>query len=215
LNARVVIKSNPATNRGNAHMSRKQEPDSVSRRTFIKTLGVGVAGTTISGALPPIAEAEETQVPSGTQLLEFEVNGRTRRLHVEPRATLAEVLRDRLGLTGTKVCCNQGTCGTCTVLLDDMAVYSCHMLAMDAANRRVTTVEGLMDGEMLHPLQQAFVDRDGLQCGYCTPGQVMSAHALLLENPDPTTDEIREAMNGNLCRCGAYPKIIESIEAAK
>jgi aerobic-type carbon monoxide dehydrogenase small subunit (CoxS/CutS family) len=129
--------------------------------------------------------------------------------------TLAEVLRDRLDLTGTKVCCNQGTCGTCTVLLDDVAVYSCHMLALDAAGHRVTTIEGLMEGEELHPLQKAFVDRDGLQCGYCTPGQVMSAEALLLENPDPTTNEIREAMTGNLCRCGAYPKIIESIEAAK
>jgi xanthine dehydrogenase YagT iron-sulfur-binding subunit len=196
-------------------MSRKQEPDSVSRRTFIKTLSVGVAGTTITGALPPISEADETPVAAGTQLLEFEVNGRRHRLHIEPRMTLAEVLRDRLDLTGTKVCCNQGTCGTCTVLLDDLAVYSCHMLALDAAGHRVTTIEGLMEGEELHPLQKAFVDRDGLQCGYCTPGQVMSARALLLENPDPTTNEIREAMTGNLCRCGAYPKIIESIEAAK
>jgi aerobic-type carbon monoxide dehydrogenase small subunit (CoxS/CutS family) len=129
--------------------------------------------------------------------------------------TLAEVLRDRLDLTGTKVCCNQGTCGTCTVLLDDTAVYSCHMLALDAAGHRVTTIEGLMEGEELHPLQKAFVERDGLQCGYCTPGQVMFAQALLLANSDPTTDEIHEAMTGNLCRCGAYPKIIESIKAAK
>ncbi len=143
------------------------------------------------------------------------VNGEKKTVVTHPDRSLLDVLREDLDLTGTKVCCNQGTCGTCTVLLDDLAVYSCHMLALDAAGHRVTTIEGLMEGEELHPLQKAFVDRDGLQCGYCTPGQVMSARALLLENPDPTTNEIREAMTGNLCRCGAYPKIIESIEAAK
>ena len=147
--------------------------------------------------------------------LEINLNGKRHRLHIEPRATLAEVLRDHLGLTGTKIACNRGMCGTCTVLLDGLAIYSCHTLALDASGKKVTTVEGLMKGEELHPLQQAFVDRDGLQCGYCTPGQVMAAEALLRANPDPTTAEIKAGMSGNLCRCGAYPKIIESIEAAK
>ena len=196
-------------------MSRKKDPGSLSRRAFIKTMGVGVAGATVASALPATADTDATSPPPGTTMLALTVNGKARRLHIEPRTTLAEVLRDHLGLTGTKTACERGMCGTCTVLLDDQAVYSCHMLALDAAGRKVTTVEGLMKGEELHPLQQAFVDRDGLQCGYCTPGQVMSAQALLLANPDPTTDEIRAGMTGNLCRCGAYPKIIESIEAAK
>jgi len=199
-------------------MPTHDQPIDPGRRTFIKTLGAGVAGVTAVGAMASTAAADEAEVespPAGTEFLDVTVNGKRHRLHIEPRATLAEVLRNHLGLTGTKIACNRGMCGTCTVLLDGLAIYSCHTLALDAAGKKVTTVEGLMKGEELHPLQQAFVDRDGLQCGYCTPGQVMAAEALLRANPDPTTAEIKAGMSGNLCRCGAYPKIIESIEAAK
>lgn len=196
-------------------MTKKPEPGALSRRAFIKTVGVGVAGATVAAALPATPEETTTSPPPGTSMLSCEVNGTLHTLHVEPRETLAEVLRERLGLTGTKIACGRGQCGTCTVLLDDVAVYSCHTLALDADGRRVTTVEGLLTGEELHPLQQAFVGSDGLQCGFCTPGQVMAAQALFLKNPDPSGDEIRSGMSGNLCRCGAYPKIIESIEAAK
>ncbi len=196
-------------------MSDKEKPGSLSRRAFIKTLGVGVAGATVAAALPHDSNARDAPPPQGTDRLVFVVNGRQHRLWVEPRTTLVEVLRDRLGLTGTKIACGRGMCGTCTVLLDGLAVYACHTLALDAAGKAVTTVEGLMNGEELHPLQEAFVEKDGLQCGYCTPGQVMAAHALLQDNPDPTTAEIREGMSGNLCRCGAYPKIIESIQSIR
>ena len=146
--------------------------------------------------------------------LKLTVNGRTVRMHIPPSLTLAELLRDRLNLTGTKVVCNHGECGSCTVVLDGRAVYSCHMLALDAAGKEVLTVEGLLEGENLHPLQEAFVKEDGLQCGFCTPGQVMAAFALLRQKPHPSLDDIKEGMAGNLCRCGAYPKIAGSILAA-
>jgi xanthine dehydrogenase YagT iron-sulfur-binding subunit len=196
-------------------MPSRPKPTDVGRRTFIKTLGAGVAGATALGAAGPgTAAAQEEALPQGTQLLDLTVNGRRHRLHVEARTTLAELLRDHLHLTGTKVACNRGMCGTCTVLLDGKTVYSCHTLALDAHGKQVLTVEGLMKGEELSPLQQAFVDEDGLQCGYCTPGQIMAAEALLREHPRPTREQIEEGMAGNLCRCAAYPRIIASIETA-
>jgi xanthine dehydrogenase YagT iron-sulfur-binding subunit len=196
------------------------KPTDPRRRTFIKILGAGMAGAgaAAAGVVAPSLATEAAEIdrpPAGTEILDVTVNGRRHRLHLEPRTTLAELLRDHLGLTGTKITCNRGMCGSCTVLVNDVAVYSCHMLALDAAGKTVTTVEGLMNGEELHPLQQAFVDHDGLQCGFCTPGQVMAAEALLRAKPHPTADDIRAHMAGNLCRCGAYPKILESIEAAR
>ncbi|MFC2136494.1 (2Fe-2S)-binding protein [Bacteroidota bacterium] len=146
--------------------------------------------------------------------MKLKVNGKNLRLMIQPETTLVEILRDKLQLTGTKISCNNGECGGCTVLLDGNAVYSCHMLALDAAGKEVITIEGLMNGEELHPLQQAFIDEDGLQCGFCTPGQIMAAYALLLNNPAPTKDEITEAMSGNLCKCAAYPNIIKSVQKA-
>jgi aerobic-type carbon monoxide dehydrogenase small subunit (CoxS/CutS family) len=125
-----------------------------------------------------------------------------------------ELLRDHLELTGTKIGCNQGECGSCTVLVNGKAVYSCHILALDVAGKNVVTVEGLMKGEELHPVQEAFIEHDGLQCGYCTPGQIMAAQALLLKNPKPDKNEIIEGMSGNICRCAAYPNIIKSVVAA-
>ena len=124
------------------------------------------------------------------------------------------MLRDNLSLTGTKIVCNHGECGACTVLMNQKAVYSCHILAMDATGKEIITIEGLMDGENLHPVQQAFVDHDGLQCGFCTPGQIMSAQAILLENPNPDRQHIIKGMSGNLCRCAAYPNILKSAIAA-
>jgi aerobic-type carbon monoxide dehydrogenase small subunit (CoxS/CutS family) len=135
-------------------------------------------------------------------------------LLVEPRTTLAELLRNRLKLTGTKIVCNQGECGGCTVLMNGKAVYSCHMLALDAAGKEITTIEGLMSGEKLHPIQQAFIDHDGLQCGFCTPGQIMAAEEILIKNSKPSKEEILDGMSGNLCRCAAYPNILKSVVAA-
>ncbi len=141
----------------------------------------------------------------------LKVNGIDYRLKIEPWRTLVEVLRENLGLMGTKKACNEGECGACTVILDGRAVTSCLMLAMDARGKEILTIEGLSEGEKLDPIQESFLKNGGLQCGFCTPGMVMSAKALLDENPSPTLIETREAIAGNLCRCTGYQHIINSI----
>jgi aerobic-type carbon monoxide dehydrogenase small subunit (CoxS/CutS family) len=145
---------------------------------------------------------------------ELHVNGATRPVEADPGRTLLSVLRDDLGLTGAKYGCGEGRCGSCTVFVDGRAVRSCSITVDDAAGKKLRTIEGLADGDKLHPLQQAFLDADALQCGYCTPGMVLSALALLERQPEPTREDIVVAMNGNVCRCGAYPRIIDAIERA-
>jgi aerobic-type carbon monoxide dehydrogenase small subunit (CoxS/CutS family) len=144
----------------------------------------------------------------------LQVNGQPVTVHVEPRRTLLSVLRDELGLTGAKEVCGEGTCGACTVLLGGEAVYACLTLAIDCEGREVRTIESLAQGGQLHPVQQAFIDHDGYQCGYCTPGQVMAAVALLEHVPHPSEDQVRLGMSGNLCRCGAYQGILDALMAA-
>jgi aerobic-type carbon monoxide dehydrogenase small subunit (CoxS/CutS family) len=151
--------------------------------------------------------------PDKVDLL-LNVNGRDIQVTVEPRRTLLSVLREELGLTGAKHGCGRGTCGACTVIIDGETVYSCMTLAIDCEGREIRTVEGLASGKDLHLVQESFIKHDGYQCGFCTPGQVMSAVALLEHNPDPTEDEIRYEMSGNLCRCGAYPNIVLAVQAA-
>jgi len=146
--------------------------------------------------------------------LTLRVNGCARRLHLDGRRTLLDALREDLGLTGTKKGCDQGACGACTVLLDGMRVLSCLLLAAQCDGRDVTTIEGLARDGQLHPVQEAFIRHDGFQCGYCTPGQIMSAVALLGEGGAGSDEEIREFMSGNLCRCGAYPNIVAAIREA-
>ena len=141
------------------------------------------------------------------------VNGRVHELDAAPTASLLELLRDRLALTGTKVACSRGECGVCTVLLDGEQVYACLTLAHACDGAAVTTVEGLASPGSLSPLQRAFIAHDAAQCGFCTPGQLIAAHALLAHLPHPADDEIREAMSGNLCRCGTYPRILSAIRA--
>jgi carbon-monoxide dehydrogenase small subunit len=149
------------------------------------------------------------------ELIELRVNGEVLEVHVEPWWTLARVLREGLGLTGTKVSCETGDCGACTVIVDGRAVRSCIYPVMKARGREISTIEGLADEDGgLHPLQQAFVDHFAIQCGYCTPGMIMAAKALLDENPHPTVEEIREGLRGNLCRCTGYKRIIEAVAAA-
>ena len=140
--------------------------------------------------------------------VELEVNGRPVGLRVPPHRTLLDALREDIGLTGTKKVCDEGTCGACTVLLDGRAIYSCMTLAHSCAGRQVETIEGLGRDGTLHPVQQAFIDHDAFQCGFCTPGQVMSLVGLLRENDAPTTEDVTRAVTGNLCRCGAYPNIV-------
>jgi carbon-monoxide dehydrogenase small subunit len=142
------------------------------------------------------------------------VNGRSISAEVEARMTLADFLREQLGLTGTKLGCEHGVCGSCTVLWDGAAVRSCLVLAAQADGANLTTIEGLATGEAMHPVQQAFWEHHGLQCGFCTPGMVLTAVALLEENPDPSEQEIREALSGNLCRCTGYQNIVRAVRAA-
>ncbi len=149
------------------------------------------------------------------QVIELIVNGDRYEVAVEPSRSLAEVLREDLGLTGTKIGCNQGDCGACTVLIDGRSVASCMTLAIEAQQREITTIEGLAGSlEDLHPIQEAFVDHGAVQCGFCTAGMIMSAKNLLDRNPSPSEQEIRHALSGNLCRCTGYTKIVEAIDAA-
>jgi carbon-monoxide dehydrogenase small subunit len=147
-------------------------------------------------------------------ILKTRVNGRSYEVAVSARRTLAEFLREDLGLTGVKVGCGEGECGACTVLLDGQPVASCTILALEVQGREVTTIEGLADGRELHPLQKAFVKHGAIQCGYCTPGMILTSKALLDRNPHPSESEIREALAGNLCRCTGYQKIVEAVEEA-
>ncbi len=148
------------------------------------------------------------------QTLKLRVNGRERRVTVEPAAFLIDVLRDDLALTGTKYACGMGECGACTVLVDGEAVYSCLMLASEVGDAAITTIEGVSPGRELDAVPAAFAEVGGVQCGFCTPGMILSAKALLAEHPDPTEEDIRVALSGNLCRCTGYTKIIEAVMAA-
>jgi xanthine dehydrogenase YagT iron-sulfur-binding subunit len=196
---------------------RKRE---ISRRQFLEgtgaVLAVATAGPALKGQLstasPPVTDNAASGAPSTA--IRLVVNGTEHRLDVEDRWTLAEVLRDHLGLTGTKIGCDRGECGACTVLLDGRPVYSCSNLAVWADGREIQTVEGLAYGEHLDPLQQAFVEHDGPQCGFCTSGQLMSAKGLLTRNPRPTPHEVRSAMTGNICRCSNYNRYVEAVLAA-
>ena len=148
------------------------------------------------------------------QEMTFNVNGEQHTVKVDIRRTLLEVLRETLGLTGTKEMCNKGDCGGCTVIMDGRPILSCLTLAVEAQNKEIVTIEGVADGYTLHPVQQAFVEKGAIQCGYCTPGFIMSAKALLSRNPNPTEDEIKEGIANNICRCTGYVQIIEAIQAA-
>ena len=192
----------------------------ISRRQFLEGSGAVLVAATagpklsaqLSSSIQPETGGVAVEAPSTA--IRLVVNGTEHRLEVEDRWTLAEVLRDHLGLTGTKIGCNRGECGACTVLLDGKPVYSCSNLAVWADGREVRTVEGLAHGDQLDPLQRAFVEHDGPQCGFCTSGQLMSARGLLTRNPHPTAREVRAAMTGNICRCSNYNRYVEAVLAA-
>ena len=189
----------------------------VSRRGFITSVGSGAIGVAAVGALvqgaPPQAQAEAVKA-GDVSAITLTVNGRKQKMLVEARWSLLYVLRDHLGLTGTKVGCERGECGACTVLIDGTARYACLTLAVEADGHEITTVEGLMTGEELGPTQRAFAEEDAFQCGYCTPGQVMAAEGLLRANPSPNLDQIRQGMAGNICRCGTYAHIFKAVAKA-
>jgi aerobic-type carbon monoxide dehydrogenase small subunit (CoxS/CutS family) len=188
----------------------------VTRREFIKSvIASGVVVSAVAYRPPMIAAQGTARAGTVERLISLNVNGQMRRVDALPQETLAMTLRYKLGLTGTKLGCDRSECGACTVLIDDVAHYSCTTLTHRVRDRAITTVEGLPgpSGE-LHPVQQAFMDELGPQCGFCTPGQVMSAVALLKHNPSPTRDEARMAMSGNLCRCGAYDHYLNGVMRA-
>jgi xanthine dehydrogenase YagT iron-sulfur-binding subunit len=186
----------------------------IDRRGFLTSIGAGAVGAAALGAGPSEAAPAAVVAAGDTVAVPLTVNGVARRVTVEARTTLLEVLRGPLGLTGAKPGCERGECGACTVLVDGIPRYACQTLAVEAEGAEITTVEGLLEGESLGPVQQAFVEQDGMQCGFCTPGHVVSVEGLLRKVPDPTPDEIREALSGNLCRCGAYTHIVRSARRA-
>ena len=196
-------------------MSKSKPKKKISRRKFLKGTGAALAVATAAPkieAQTPAAGVAADAVPRS--MIRVTVNGTERRIEIEDRWTLVELLRDHLGLTGTKIGCDRGECGACTVLLDGKPVYSCSNLAVWADGRSVETVEGLAQNGGLDPLQQAFIDHDAPQCGFCTSGQLMSAKGLLTRNPQPSADEVRAGMTGNLCRCAGYNHYVEAVLAA-
>jgi xanthine dehydrogenase YagT iron-sulfur-binding subunit len=190
--------------------------EALSRRGFVMASGGAAVGAAGAAGVVGAAAADATPALGFAGLVPavLRVNGRDYRLDLEPRVSLLDLLRERLELTGTKKGCNHGECGACTVHLDGRRVNACMVLAVQADGREVTTIEGLADGDRLHPVQQAFIDNDALQCGFCTPGQVMSAVACIREGHAGSEPEIREWMSGNLCRCSAYPQIVAAVRAA-
>jgi xanthine dehydrogenase YagT iron-sulfur-binding subunit len=189
-----------------------------TRRDFLKQTSLLTAIALTPGTVVKAAEDKWDEKFAGVfekQTLHLEVNGVKHELAVEPRVTLLEVLREHLDLTGTKKGCDRGQCGACTVHVNGVRINSCLSLALTNDGKKITTIEGLAKGEELHPMQEAFINHDGFQCGYCTSGQIMSAVALLKEGHAGSETEIREFMSGNICRCGAYPNIVKAIQEVK
>jgi len=192
----------------------------LSRRSFLTGAGAATAATAafdaaISSVAQAAANAEESQISGpGAVAVALRVNGILRTASIEPRMTLAEVLRGPLALTGVKVACDQGACSACTVLIDGTPIASCSLLAVDVGDRSITTIEGLASDGKLHPVQEAFIAHDALQCGFCTPGLVMTCAALLERVAHPTEADVKAAISGHLCRCGSYPHVVDAVLAA-
>jgi xanthine dehydrogenase YagT iron-sulfur-binding subunit len=183
----------------------------ITRRSFLTLIGAGTMAAAVSGGITAASGKEpEVMKPEEPIKVVMMINGQRHRVFVEPRWSLLYVLREKIGLTGTKIGCERGECGACTVLIDGVPRYACMTLTVEVSGSNITTVEGLMSGEDLGPVQQAFVEDDALQCGYCTPGQIMAIEGLLRKNPDPSLEDIQKGVSGNLCRCGAYVNIFKA-----
>ena len=182
-----------------------EENAGVSRRDFLKISGISAAAVPVLGTRVVHAAGQPVKIHGpGKVPVELTINGKKHALQLEPRVTLLDAMRDQLEITGAKRVCDRGECGACTVMLEGKAVYACSVLAIDAQGKEITTVESLMQGDNLHPIQQAFVDNDASQCGFCTPGFVVAFKAFLDSHPGATAEEIRHGLTGNLCRCGTY-----------
>jgi xanthine dehydrogenase YagT iron-sulfur-binding subunit len=191
------------------------ERASVSRRDFLKTAGVGSLATAVTTTGATVdAQTDPRAVGPGDVPVTLTVNGRRVDLRIEPRVTLLDALRNRADLTGNKRVCDRGSCGACTMIVDGRTVYSCSTLAIDVQGKQIRTVEGLANGNTLNPVQQAFCDVDALMCGFCTPGFIVAATALLERTPNPTPEQMRRGLDGNICRCGTFVRIMEATVAA-
>ncbi|HKP84572.1 MAG TPA: (2Fe-2S)-binding protein [Blastocatellia bacterium] len=182
-----------------------EKGEGLTRRNFLKVSGISLSVPLVLG--PKVVRAAGADVKvygPGKVPISLAINGKSYAANVEPRVTLLEALRNDLDLTGAKRVCDRATCGACTVIVDGKSVYSCSLLAVEAQGKQITTVEGLMQGDKLHPLQQAFIDNDAQQCGFCTPGFVVACKAFLDKNPNPTPEQVQKGLGGNLCRCGTY-----------
>lgn len=190
----------------------KPEQFNVSRRDFLKTAGVGSLATAVTavGESEAAAQSGPRAIGPGEVPVSLMVNGKRVDLRIEPRVTLLDAVRNRADLTGNKRVCDRGTCGACTMIVDGRAVYSCSTLAIEVQGKQIRTVDGLASGNTLHPVQQAFCDKDGLMCGFCTPGFVMATVAVLEKHPNATRDQIRKGLDGNICRCGTFVRVMEA-----
>lgn len=197
---------------------KKRPKKGISRRDFLKGIGGGAVGTALSAhLLPPALASAGAQAGSppllSSKRITFSLNGKETTVEVEPAETLLHLLREKLQLTGTKKVCDHGSCGGCTVLVDDQAVYSCLYPAFRVNGKNVVTIEGLSNGKDLHPVQQAYIDHDAYQCGFCTPGFILATLALLRQKASPSVEEIRAGLSGNICRCGNQAKILAAVKA--
>jgi len=187
----------------------------LSRRTFLKVSGISLSVPLVMGhRVINVSGAEVKVFGPGKVPIQLTINGKNFSAQVEPRVTLLDALRNELDLTGAKRVCDRATCGACTVIVDGKPVYSCSVLAIEAQGKPITTVEGLMQGDTLHPVQQAFIDNDAQQCGFCTPGFVVASKAFLDKNPNPTPEQVKKGLGGNLCRCGTYMGVRAAVAQA-
>lgn len=194
-----------------------EKGEGLSRRNFLKVSGISLSVPLVMGPKVVRAAGADVKVYGPAKVpISLAINGKNYKANVEPRVTLLEALRNDLDLTGAKRVCDRATCGACTVIVDGKSVYSCTMLALEGQGKQITTVEGLMQGETLHPVQQAFIDNDAQQCGFCTPGFVVACKAFLDKNPNPTPEQVQKGLGGNLCRCGTYVGVRAAVlQAAK
>ena len=199
-------------------MATKDKPPagvSFNRRNFLKSAGVAGLADTIVTQQEAEAQSGQSAVGPGETAVRLNVNGKNVDLMIEPRVTLLDALRMRANLTGNKRGCDRGACGACTMLVDGRTVYSCSTLAIEVQGKKIRTVEGLANGNELHPVQQAFCDKDALMCGFCTPGFIMASVGLLEKHPNPTEEQIKKGLDGNICRCGTFARIFEAVSSVK